>query len=745
MASFLDLVAADLYARYGNELSHCCLVFPNRRSRLFFAQSLSKLITRPLWQPNYRSIEEVIEVLSGQRTSDTFTLLLELYEVYTRILQSDETFDRFYFWGDVMLHDFDLIDKYLINAEALFKNLKAQKELEGDLSFLSEEQIAYIRQFWSSFSPQESELQRRFITVWEALWPIYSQYRQQLSEKGMAYEGMLYREAATAPLPEKLHCEHFVFIGFNALNECEKALFRQLKQLGKADFYWDYDVYYLNNDRQEAGLFLRRNIAEFPSPLPAEGFANFQQAKEIHIIAAPSEAKLTPQLVRGMAAPADRRTAVVLADEQLLIPTLHALPAVANDINVTMGYPLKQTPVYALIELLLRLHQKAKTTQQHTRFYYHDVLPLLQHPYIKAISGNASQRYADDMVKNNKVYVSPEDFAENPALAAIFTPAGNHTELYQRLSTLLDNIANAPPDSENEKMVHAYVLHCSRQLNKLKKAIDESNVSLSLQVFSNMLYKLFAHESIPFTGEPLSGLQVLGILETRNLDFENVILLSANEGVLPQSFNVPSFIPYNLRRGFGLPAIEQHEAVFAYYFYRLLQRAKKIILVYNTKTDEARTGEASRYLAQLLMESGHTVRESSVSFRINIQETAPITVQKDEAVMRELYKYIVESGELRVENEKHSSLITHHSSPSLRGGSKAKPVPSEAKGTQTHHSQLITHHSSLSPSALNAYIACPMRFYFRYIARLKRNDRRCRRPVVRQPAAPRHGNALYTF
>ncbi len=664
MASFLDLVAADLYARYGNELSHCCLVFPNRRSRLFFAQSLSKLITKPLWQPNYQSIEEVIEALSGRRTSDTFTLLLELYEVYTRVLQSDEPFDRFYFWGDVMLHDFDLIDKYLINAEALFKNLKAQKELEGDLSFLSEEQIAHIRQFWSSFSPQESELQHRFITVWEALWPIYSQYRQQLSAKGMAYEGMLYREAATAPLPEKLHCERFVFIGFNALNECEKALFRQLKQLGKADFYWDYDIYYLNNKQQEAGSFLRRNIAEFPSPLPAEGFANFQQAKEIHIIAAPSDAvqaKLTPQLMRDMEAPADRRTAVVLADEQLLIPTLHALPAVANDINVTMGYPLRQTPVYALIELLLRLHRKAKTTNQHTRFYYQDVLPLLQHPYIKAISNNASQRYADDMVKNNKVYVSPEDFSGDPSLSAIFTPAGDHTELYQRLSTLLDNIAAAPPDSENEKMVRAYVLHCSRQLNKLKKAIDESNVSLSLQVFSNMLYKLFAHESIPFTGEPLSGLQVLGILETRNLDFENVILLSANEGVLPQSFNVPSFIPYNLRRGFGLPAIEQHEAVFAYYFYRLLQRAQKITLVYNTKTDEARTGEASRYLAQLLMESGHTVRESSVSFHINIQEPAPITVQKDEAVMRELYKYIVESGELiasslamTIENDHHS-------------------------------------------------------------------------------------------
>jgi len=245
------------------------------------------------------------------------------------------------------------------------------------------------------------------------------------------------------------------------------------------------------------------------------------------------------------------------------------------------------------------------------------------------------------------------------------------------------------------------VLHCSKQLNKLKKAIDESEVSLSLSVFTNMLHKLFAHESIPFTGEPLSGLQVLGILETRNIDFEHVILLSANEGVLPKSLNVPSFIPYNLRRGFGLPAIEQHEAVYAYYFYRLLQRAKKISLVYNTKTDEARTGEMGRYLMQLKMESGHTIRESSVSFHIDRKETSPIVVQKDEEAMAELQKYLVEeemeNGKWKMENDcdtTNKSQITNRKS------------------------QIKT----LSPSAINAYLSCSLRFYFRYIAHLKIPD-----------------------
>ena len=702
MTSFLDIVAANLYARYGKRLSSCCLVFPNRRSRLFFAQSLSKLINKPLWQPRYSTIEEIIVQFSGRQVADSFVLLLELYEIYNQNLERQEPFDRFYFWGEVMLHDFDLIDKHLIKAKELFSNLKAQKELEGDFSFLEKDQVAYVRQFWSNFNPENSELQKEFLTIWEKLWPIYSQFREQLKSKGMAYEGMLYREVAEAELPEQLDSEFYVFIGFNALNKCEKELFQKLKQAGKAEFYWDYDNYYLNNEQQEAGLFLRRNMADFPSPLPAEQFSNFTTEKDIKVVAAPSDAvqaKLVPQLLKEMGASADNRTAVVLADEQLLIPILHALPAIASDINVTMGYPLRQTPVYALITLLLQVHQKAKAGNSGVRFYHRDVLAVLYHPYIKAAAGKAAETLANEIVQKNKVYVTVGDFAGHSFLPVIFTPALSYGELHQRLLYLLEQIALSPLAGEDEQMIRAYLLHCSRQLNKLKKALDESGISLSLPVYTNMLYKLLSNERIPFIGEPLTGLQVLGILETRNLDFEHLIMLSTNEGIIPQSYNAPSFIPYNLRRGFGLPAIEQHEAVYAYYFYRLLQRAKKITLVYNTKTDESRSGEMSRYIMQLKAESGQQVQESSVSLRIGLHPAKAISIPKNEKVLQELQKYLVV-------------------------GSQQSAVGSRQNETEeksTLNSQLSTF-NYLTPSAINAYLACSLRFYFRYIERLKAPD-----------------------
>ncbi|MDR0294920.1 MAG: PD-(D/E)XK nuclease family protein [Prevotellaceae bacterium] len=701
MTSFLDIVAANLYAHYGNQLSSCSLIFPNRRSRLFFAQILSKLIDKPLWQPRYNTIEEIIVQFSGQQVSDSFALLLELYEVYSQNLQRQEPFDRFYFWGEVMLHDFDLIDKYRIKAEALFSNLKAQKELEDDFSFLNEDQIAHIRQFWNSFDPDSSTLQKEFLKIWEKLWPIYCQFREQLKSKGMAYEGMLYRKVAEIDLPDKLDCECFVFIGFNALNECEKALFNKLKHVGKVEFYWDYDNYYLNDEQQEAGLFLRRNVADFPSPLNSEQFSNFTTEKIIKVVAAPSDAvqaKLVPQLIKEMEAPADNRTAVVLADEQLLIPTLHALPAIASDINVTMGYPLRQTPVYALINLLLQVHHKAKAGSSGLRFYHRDVLAILYHPYIKAAAGKAAEILASEIVQKNKVYVTAHDFAGHSFLSAIFTPALTYGELHQCLLCLLEQIALVPLADENKQMIHAYVLHCSRQLNKLKKALDESCVCLSLPVYTNMLYKLLANESIPFTGEPLSGLQVLGILETRNLDFEHLIMLSANEGIIPRSYNAPSFIPYNLRRGFGLPTIEQHEAVYAYYFYRLLQRAKKITLVYNTKTDESHSGEMSRYIMQLKTESEQQVQESSVSFHIGLHPANPIVVPKDERVLEVLRKYLVEEGE------------------------KVRGTGYEVRGENSKFKIQNLKFNFLTPSAINAYLACSLQFYFRYIERLKAPD-----------------------
>ncbi len=702
-SSFLDIVARDLYIRYGKQMSELCLIFPNRRARLFFAKSLSRIISEPLWQPAYSTMDDFVKQAVDLQAADNFPLLLTLYESYKSVRQTDEPFDRFYYWGSMMLYDFDTLDKYRVNAQALFTNLQHQKALEGDFSFLDEDQLAAIRRFWESFQPEgKSTLQQQFIEIWEILLPVYNDFRQRLMQQKIAYEGMIYRllaeqlesnsiiarrndeaifNQATPSLQAKrsnlqLENTRYIFIGFNALNECEKTLFRYLQRQGRAEFYWDYDAYYLNDTQQEAGWFLRENMREFPSSLENADFSNFKDEKNINIIAAPSDAvqtKLVYNILSDMSAAADVTTAVVLADEQLLIPLLHTLPSAAPNINVTMGYPIRNSAFFSLLLLLLKLLRNAKSGSGNSqRFYYADLLAVLHHPYIKIIDNQNIEKELNNIVSFNNIYVSKYKYIENQYLVSLFEKPENFSQLTEKLINLLEEIERKAASYGNDIILSCYLQHGIRRLLILKKAMDESAVEISLPVYISVLQSHLQHETIPFTGEPLIGLQVLGLLETRCLDFENVVLLSANEGILPKSLNAPSFIPYNLRKGFGIPAIEQHEAVYAYYFYRLLQRAKRITLVYNTKTDEARSGEASRYLLQLKLESGHRVQEQSVAFDMGIDTPEEISVAKTPEIVTALADYFnVEKAKL------------------------------------------------FSPSALNTYIACPLQFYYKYVARIK--------------------------
>ncbi len=690
MSSFLHTVATDLLARYGERISGLTLVFPNRRAHLFFSKSLSQIIAKPLWQPVYKSIEELVKGASPLRVADTFTLLVELYAIYGAERKTDEPFDRFYYWGETLLHDFDQLDKYHVNAAALFTNLRHAKEMEGDFTFLTPEQVAHIQRFWNTFSVEkENRLQQDFVAVWEVLLPIYEKFNSRLKDKGIAYEGMVYRTVADsleacAPGHDGGFSGQYVFIGFNALNECEETLFRFLKNCGRAEFYWDYDAYYVDNKHQEAGLFLRENIKNFPSPIDncQSSIVNCQ----LSIISCPSDiaqTKVVPQLVQDMTDTPDERTAVVLADEQLLIPLLHALPAVASQINVTMGYPLRQTAVYSLVELLLQLfgHMRTSTTGE-AGYYYQDVQALLAHPYMKQLLYGDTTDYTKDLVIRNNVYVPHSFFASNDALSCLLQPVGDFREVSARLLSLADRLSADAVLAETDPLLRGLLQHVVRQINQLTEALAQSSLDISLKLYSNLLRKIFRDEAIPFTGEPLAGIQVMGLLETRNLDFENIIVLSANEGVLPRVSRAVSFIPYNLRRGFGLPTPEQQEAVWAYYFYRLLQRAKQVKLLYNAKTDGMTTGEPSRYLLQLELESGLPVTKETLSFNVEIPDTQPIVAQKTAESL---------------------AAITR-----------------------------------ISPSALNMYLACPLRFHFRYVAHLKEQEDVAERVDSRQ-----FGNLLH--
>jgi hypothetical protein len=505
---------------------------------------------------------------------------------------------------------------------------------------------------------------------------------------------MLYRSLAekiTSRDASGLLPGYYVFIGFNALNECEKILFRYLQAQRRADFYWDYDAYYINNKHEEAGYFLRDNLQNFPPPEYDPGFSPFADKKELAIIAAPSniaQVKVTPQLLKSMQAAPDQRTAVVLADEQLLPPLLHTLPAAAAQMNITMGYPLRQTPVYSLLEALCQLFAHAKPAgQAASKYYYKEILALLAHQYIKQLVNNEKEDVANKIVLHNNIYVSSLFFSGNQFLSDLLAPLANYRELAARLLFLLDAVSRNHPLQAADSLLRGYLQHTLRLVNKLSNALEGCQLEISIKLYAKLLRGILQNEQIPFTGEPLAGIQVMGLLETRLLDFDNLILLSANEGILPRPGKHTSFIPYNLRRAFGLPTPERQEAVAAYYFYRLLQRARNIKLLYSAKTEGIRTGEPSRYLLQLKLESGHPVKEQT----LNIPARAPR------------------------KNEETISLP-----PRTPGWNLEKQtIARYAHAPETEIQTLPENSPPFSPTALNAYLACPLRFYFRYAARIK--------------------------
>ncbi|MDR2027835.1 MAG: PD-(D/E)XK nuclease family protein [Prevotellaceae bacterium] len=678
--NFLQSVANNLYSVYGDRISSLTLVFPSRRAQLFFSDELAALIDRPVWSPAYTSLEEIVSSLSDLRKIDDFSLLTLLYQVYRKHTHSPETFDKFYFWGETLLNDFDDIDKYLVDAGLLFRNLKSQKKFEGDYSFLTDEQISYIRQFWESFNPAgNTDLQNKFVKIWDVLLPVYTEFRSVLRERNQAYSGMMYRDVVEkmqqGDIPEIK--DEYAFIGFNALGKCELALFSYLKKSGKAIFFWDYDDYYIADKKQEAGMFLRKNIEMFPAPASFNLQSEFNAGKDVHIIASPSDvfqAKAIPEILKSMNAGFDRKTAIVLTDESILIPVLHSLPDECSDINITLGYPLLQTPVFTLAELLIRLQNSYR--EDNSGFYYKNVLAILRHSYIIGACGGQNRDIIDNIVNTNRVYVDNLLFENSPFLKKIFVPYSSYGELTDYLIDIFTHIAAVPAyEGEQVQLRKEYIYYMTKSLNRLKKSIEEINLEIGKPVFLSLIRDIFRGLKIPFTGEPVKGLQIMNVQETRALDFDSLILLSVNEGRLPHESNKPSYIPYNLRKGYGLPCRDDLEAISAYNFYRLIQRAKNVRLLYSSKTDEYRTGEMSRYLYQLKFETKLNIREYPVTFAINFGDSKRITVEKDEAVMQTLMKYTGDNPQ-----------------------------------------------KTLSPTALSSYISCPLKFYFSKILKLEPDE-----------------------
>ena len=691
MESFLKLVAADLYKHTEGNLAHTAVVFPNKRAGLFFNEYLAQESDSPIWSPAYVSISELFRSLSPWEVGDPVKLVCELYKIFRRETQSTETLDDFYFWGEMLISDFDDADKNKVDTDKLFSNLQDLRNIMDDYTFIDDEQEEAIRQFFQNFSiERRTALKERFISLWDVLGNIYKGFRESLASQNIAYEGMMYRHVIEHLDVDKLPYEKYVFVGFNVLNKVEHTLFTQLKDAGKAVFYWDYDEFYMKENRQavthEAGEFIRRNLRDFPSPLSGELFKNLSKPKEVHYIASSTEnaqARYLPQWIRNNLTTPEKETAVVLCNEALLQPVLHSLPAEVKHVNITMGFPLSQTPVYSFRIALLELHTHGFNFKS-GRYTFQSVVTLLKHPYTRQLTGQA-ELLEKELTRNNRFYPLPGELGKDEFLTRLFTPLSGNLNLCIRLSETLQQVAgiyqaNTSGTEDTDAFNQLYresLFKAYTTINRFRTLIEEDELTVQSETFRRLLVKVLSATNIPFHGEPAIGMQVMGVLETRNLDFRHLVLLSVNEGQLPKSGGDSSFIPYNLRKAFGMTTIEHKIAVYAYYFYRLLQRAERITLIYNTSSDGLNRGEWSRFMLQFLIEWPHPITRQFLEAGQSPQGTSPITVEKTPDVMRRM-----------------QSLFD------VRANPKAK----------------------FSPSALNYYLDCPLKFYYRYVAGLSAPD-----------------------
>lgn len=691
MESFLKLVAADLYKHTKGNLAHTAVVFPNKRAGLFFNEYLAQESDSPIWSPAYVSISELFRSLSPWEVGDPVKLVCELYKIFRRETQSTETLDDFYFWGEMLISDFDDADKNKVDTDKLFSNLQDLRNIMDDYTFIDDEQEEAIRQFFQNFSiERRTALKERFISLWNVLGNIYKGFRESLASQNIAYEGMMYRHVIEHLDVDKLPYEKYVFVGFNVLNKVEHTLFTQLKDAGKAVFYWDYDEFYMKENRQavthEAGEFIRRNLRDFPSPLSGELFKNLSKPKEVHYIASSTEnaqARYLPQWIRNNLTTPEKETAVVLCNEALLQPVLHSLPAEVKHVNITMGFPLSQTPVYSFLIALLELHTHGFNFKS-GRYTFQSVVTLLKHPYTRQLTGQA-ELLEKELTRNNRFYPLPGELGKDEFLTRLFTPLSGNLNLCIRLSETLQQVAgiyqaNTSGTEDTDAFNQLYresLFKAYTTINRFRTLIEEDELTVQSETFRRLLVKVLSTTNIPFHGEPAIGMQVMGVLETRNLDFRHLVLLSVNEGQLPKSGGDSSFIPYNLRKAFGMTTIEHKIAVYAYYFYRLLQRAERITLIYNTSSDGLNRGEWSRFMLQFLIEWPHPITRQFLEAGQSPQGTSSITVEKTPDVMRQM-----------------QSLFD------VRANPKAK----------------------FSPSALNYYLDCPLKFYYRYVAGLSAPD-----------------------
>jgi CRISPR/Cas system-associated exonuclease Cas4 (RecB family) len=635
MKSFLEYVAEDIIRKYGTDLSRTAVVFPNKRASLFLNHQLARIAQKPLWSPAYITISDLFRQQSELQVADPIKLVCDLHQSFCLETDSDESLDKFYGWGQLLISDFDDIDKNMADPDRVFANLRDIHELD-DLSYLTDEQRQLLRHFFSHFTEEhETELKQRFLRLWSRFADIYHDFNRRLAEQGLAYEGALYRQVVSAVCCDSVATDHgafpyerYIFVGFNLLQKVEQQLFSHLQREGKARFYWDFDQYYMQH--HEAGRYIAQYLKYFPNELDntdADIYGQFQRKKDIRYIAAPTE-HIQARYVSGWLRAAERyndgrRTAIVLCDEGLLPTVIHCLPDEVGKVNVTTGYPLAETPIASFIQLYYDMILGGRTPRLLRAFH--------RHPYARFLEVSGDQQPLLQMLR--QIAQQAKDEIQDP--------------LFQ------------------ESLFRAYTL-----VNRLNALIESGDLQVSDQTLQRLTTQIIQQTSIPFHGEPIEGIQVMGVLETRNIDFDHVLLLSCNDGNMPRGVNDSSFIPHSIRQAYELTTVENKVSIYAYYFHRLLQRAKDVTILYNNATEDGQRGEMSRFMLQMLVESGQAISQHTLQTGQQTTTWTPQPIQKTPHVMEVL----------------QSAFTT------------------------------------LSPTAINRYLRCPLQFYYHYVAGLQEPD-----------------------
>jgi len=668
MKSFLKDVAKDLLKRYGHNLSNVVVVFPGKRARLFMGQYLAQEAGRPVWAPQYKTIDELFLQLSPYRKADTIVSVCTLYNIYASLVPDAESIDEFYSWGEIILSDFDDIDKHLAPAEKIFRNVYDLQSISTD--YITPEQEAALREFFKNFSVEgNSELKKRFLRLWDIMPDLYNGLKDELKKQGMLYSGALYREVVESPkgsenslgnvghIQQEKTTPTYCFVGFNVLDESEEKLFRYYQEQNNALFYWDYDEMYIHDAQWEAGLFINHNMRMFPNALDVDHFDNLRHLKDVTFIATSTnnaQSRYIPQWINEHLTDNENETAVVLADEHALGSVLHSIPEEKPElINVTMGYPLCDTPVFSFLNALMALYIDGYDENTgNYRFTF--VEKLKRHPYYPLVE---AQKEKSDLLFAPKMLTS--------------------SEVLDRMMVAADTLANHFSTKEERDVYEQLYAEALFKCHLIFTQFQDALPPVGNSTLRRLLRQVLTSTSIPFHGEPAIGMQVMGLLETRNIDFSHILMLNVGEGILPKKVDETSLIPYTLKESFGLTTIKHRISVFAYYFYRLIARAEHLTLMYNENASGISGNEMSRFMRQMMAETDIPIRYVRLMPENDRQHSeTSMVVQKTEemaTMLREKY----------VNNSRHS----------------------------------------LSPTAINTYLTCPLQFYYKYIANIYIDDK----------------------